>query len=212
MTLMICLANSFRDGGRCVAGVDLETAEWIRPVPPGGGAIPVSETVIEGRPLSILDVVELTVESARMDTEFQRENRVMPEYNWRRVTRLDSRFVIGIMEQESPILFNYDDKVYVSTLKQLPPNEWRSLQLVWPSDLDFQRDSRSSSAWRANFSDSAGCRYSLRVTDPEVCERLQGGKSIKAGSLLTISLTLPWLPRNASGKRCHKLVAGVIEV
>lgn len=42
---MLCLANSVRDGGRCVAGI-VPGIGWVRPVPPGGG--PVSSRVATG--------------------------------------------------------------------------------------------------------------------------------------------------------------------
>lgn len=40
MARIVCLANSFKKGGRCVAGIDLETGRWMRPIGRGDeGAI-----------------------------------------------------------------------------------------------------------------------------------------------------------------------------
>ena len=46
MTQIICLANSIRPGGRCIAGKDPNTGEWIRPVKDGTNrAIPENNFV-----------------------------------------------------------------------------------------------------------------------------------------------------------------------
>jgi hypothetical protein len=43
---ILCLANSIREGGRCVAGIDYATGRWVRPVLLGGGPIPVERAFV----------------------------------------------------------------------------------------------------------------------------------------------------------------------
>lgn len=44
---MICLANSRKIGGRCVAGIDVNTGEWVRPVRDNGGALTLDDISYE---------------------------------------------------------------------------------------------------------------------------------------------------------------------
>lgn len=70
MTRLICLANSRRDGGRCIAGIDIDSGQWIRPIPPGGGAIPEEKTLLGSRLLAPLDVIELELEAPPLPLAF----------------------------------------------------------------------------------------------------------------------------------------------
>ncbi len=82
MTRLICLANSRRDGGRCVAGIDVDTGLWVRPLPPRGGAIPEEKTLLGGRLFTPLDILELDLDPPAFTTHFQCENRQMQNWNW----------------------------------------------------------------------------------------------------------------------------------
>jgi hypothetical protein len=59
----LCLANSRRDGGHCVAGLNLETFQWVRPVGRIGGPLDDHEVTVEGtgNQLRPFDTVLLTV-------------------------------------------------------------------------------------------------------------------------------------------------------
>ncbi len=60
---IVCLANSTKLGSRCVAGVDVEDGEWIRPVGSGDhGAVTRSErTYVDGSEPQLLDLIELSL-------------------------------------------------------------------------------------------------------------------------------------------------------
>jgi hypothetical protein len=59
---LLVLANSFKNGERCLAGVD-EDDTWIRPVADQqGGGIPSSRLMLDGRPVWPGDVVSLVLE------------------------------------------------------------------------------------------------------------------------------------------------------
>ena len=70
MTRLICLANSRRDGGRCVAGIDMDSGRWIRPIPPKGGAIPEEKTFLGRKLLAPLDVIELELDAPTLTLAF----------------------------------------------------------------------------------------------------------------------------------------------
>jgi hypothetical protein len=90
--------------------------------------------------------------------------------------------------------------------------EWRSLQLLRPPSVRFQRDPRNAERWRALF-EHGRTRYSLRVTDPLCTAKLDAGVSVRRDCLLTVSLGGPWAPCDGSrAEACYKLVAAVIEL
>lgn len=212
MIQMICLANSWRQGGRCVAGIDISSGEWVRPVPPTGGAIPESRTYLQGRYLHLLDVVELDLEPPDLLTRFQRENRQVRNWNWQRVREAGINEVLKYASQSGPVLHNRHKVVEPSVLEQMSPKEWVSLQLVHSNNVTFDRDPDKKDRWRADFSlGKSVARYWIPVTDPVAAQQLNAGKVIGPDCLLTISLTEP-VQVHDKPELCYKLVAGVIEV
>ena len=59
----LCLANSDRGGGHCVAGINLETSQWVRPVGRISGPLSTYEVTVAGTRNQVrpFDVVLLTV-------------------------------------------------------------------------------------------------------------------------------------------------------
>jgi len=58
---IVCLANSYKHGGRCVAGISPSTGEWIRlrgKAP--DGALDVSESLLDdGIETQLLDLIQV---------------------------------------------------------------------------------------------------------------------------------------------------------
>ncbi len=184
---IICLANSWRPGGHCIAGIDRETGNWIRPVPPDTDAIPCERCVVGGAPIALLDVLDLEVAVRRASVE-------------------------PFVDDSAPLFHTTNDRVVTAVLEKLAPTAWKSLQLVRPRNLRFERDGYSQQRWRAKFRDKGGTEYQLKVTDPEATRRLECGTPIHPASLLTVSLTRPWTPTDRSQLVvCYKIVAAVIE-
>ena len=76
MARIVCLANSTKHNGRCIAGVDVETGKWIRPVyhnDPAAG-INYEHRDIGGEP-RLLDIIEMNVDGVGPPLGFQPENR-----------------------------------------------------------------------------------------------------------------------------------------
>ena len=87
MARLLCLANSWRPGGRCVAGIDCDSGQWIRPVPLRGGAIPEERTWLNNRCIALLDIIEIALDAPSLDTRFQRENCKLRNWHWRSAGR-----------------------------------------------------------------------------------------------------------------------------
>jgi len=79
---IVLLALSTRDGGICVAGKDITTSKWIRPVTPHGA---VSRAQIHG--LTLGDVVEVEILQHKPALH-QTENYLYLQNPWAKVSRL----------------------------------------------------------------------------------------------------------------------------
>jgi hypothetical protein len=209
---LICLANSWRPGGRCLAGIDRATGAWIRPVPQSSDAIPEPRCTVGSTALRLLDIFEVELAQLQETAKYQRENRFLTSWNWVVRERASRQSIEPFIDDSAPIFHNDQDRVVAAVLDKLPPREWKSLQLVRPRNLRFERDANQEHRWRARFKDRAGNEYLLKLTDPEATRRLEAGERIGPGCLLTVSLARPWDGHDHSMLRtCYKIVAAVIE-
>ena len=208
------MANSWREGGRCLAGIDIDSGQWIRPVPSGGGAIPEAKTILDGKFIFPLDVVEIELDQPAFTTRFQCENRQVRSWNWRRTGRVAIRDVMIYCSNSRNVLHNHVKVVEPAQMQLLPPTKWTSLQLIHVKNVTFQSDPRKENRWQAKFSVGwFGPKYCLSVTDPEVTQLLNKGEEIRPECLLTISLTEPIeFKQYDKPPLCYKLVAAVIEL
>ncbi|NLE38377.1 MAG: hypothetical protein GX621_10170 [Pirellulaceae bacterium] len=213
MARLVILANSIRPGGSCIAGVDLATGEWARPITSKGDAIPHWRCFVDCRPLAVGDILEIDLVRPREPSPYQPENQIIRNWNWAVVGAMAPRDIARFVESSHPILHSTDDRVTPETIDKLPPGERKSLQLVRPRALAFEREPWKPGRWRATFSDERANRYSFRVTDQVITGKLERREPIAKDALLTVSLAKPWAPQDKSiDPLCYKLVAAVIEL
>jgi hypothetical protein len=209
---LICLANSWRPGGRCIAGIDPQTGRWIRPVPRDADAIPEARCTIGDTALSLLDIFDVDVEQSRETPKYQRENCILKSWNWRIRGRVPAASLEPFIDDSAPLFHNTQDRVVTAALDNLAPRDWKSLQLVRPRNLRFERDAHNPQRWRARFRDKAGNEYALKMTDPDATRRLEAGERMGTCCLLTVSLTRPFANDDSMLKLCYKIVAAVIDL
>lgn len=215
---VICLANSYKLGGRCFAGRmfrGTSIGPWVRPIGDRDGEqVLLSEIAFaNGASPSLLDVVGLPLRMGRPNLH-QRENWTFyPNQQW----------VLGESIPATPtfldrLLSNHDDlwkntsssqeglrdRVGLADLKQMPD----SLRFIRPDALELEVSTQDKWRCRAHFT-YQGVEYRLSVTDPVYGKDRLGEVSrvIRLGpTYLTISL----------GEVFHgfayKLVAGIVEV
>jgi hypothetical protein len=213
MARIVILANSKRPDGQCLGGIDLDTGDWVRPVTSTGDGIPAARCFVNGQFLAVRDILEIDLARPRQPHKYQRENRSILNWKWQVNKRLKLAAVESYVENLTPVLHSTNDRVDPAVLEQLAPNEWRSLQLVRPRNLNFGRHYWDPNRWVAHFDDLNGNSYSIKVTDPEVTLRLERGEKINKKSLLTVSMTKPWTSNEAEKPpMCYKVVAAVIEL
>ena len=225
----MCLANSRKLSGRCVAGVHTGGEGWIRLVSRSSyGTLARSHyTLAGGGQVGLFDVVEVDVARARPEIH-QPENWVLGRGGWGFID-----WVLGpprwkLIEEVSgpgalPLLGTYlsiapdllgDNRSRVSYYQFKESPAAASLTLMEPSDVRWKigQSRRGRRQTRAEFP-LAGCQYDLPVTDPEWERRLSPlpsgvhrSKDLGLGNtdrvFLTISLGEPF------NGECFKLVAG----
>ncbi|MBL7152834.1 MAG: hypothetical protein ISS79_03900 [Phycisphaerae bacterium] len=213
MATIICLANSYKPGGSCIAGIDPETGKWIRPVPDTKDrAITWQMMVIEGRKPEILDVIEIPLEDSGPDDGCQPENRLLKPGKWKKVGRITAQELSEYCEDDTVILHNHQKYVRPEFFSTHPKSEWRSLQLVHNTNVRFSR-AYDPNKWRVSFRDGKGHALDLKLTDPVISDRLRTDEKVRKNCILTVSLATPWKPDDSDQpERCYKLVAGVVEL
>ena len=218
---IVCLANSRKMGGRCVAGKEVlpdgRPGKWIRPVSPreNDGVSEDERQYEDGTEPRVLDVIDLLILQAR-PRDYQQENWLLdPDHYWERV----GRFTAGELEQYTdpvgPLWVDghssssgHNARVPFSSAVSLSS----SLKLIRVGGLALSVSTNPSEfgdkrSLQGRFS-YAGREYALRITDPayeEMYLRRPDGSYGVGKRLLTVSL----------GGMFHgfgyKLIAAIIE-
>jgi len=214
---IICLANSRKLSGRCVAGKELKGGAWIRPVS-GRETEEVSEyerQYEDGSDPKVLDIVDVPLLRPTPRT-FQSENWLLdPETYWEKVGRATLSDVNPFVGDPSALWTNdsssssgENDRVKLAAANRMP----RSLFLLRVSGLALnvfapgEAFGNRKRRVQGEFS-HRNVGYKLWVTDP-IVEREYLSKSdgsYRIGQcFLTVSLG------EAYNGYCYKLIAAVI--
>lgn len=209
---IICLANSYKHNGRCIAGIN-EAGRWVRQVSSSKKrSVDKTTRAVDGKEPQILDVLEIPLHAHGPDKGCQPENKLLKVGQWKKAGRVKPRDLLKYCEDDSMILHNNLDPVRASCFRMIPRHGWKSLQLIHNENVVFEQDGNNKVKWRTNFVNSKGTALSLRVTDPVTCERLEQGENISKDCLLTVSMATGWSPDKQTAKRCYKFVAGIVEL
>lgn len=90
---IVCLANSWKHRGRCIAGKihsGQNAGRWIRPVSPIVGnrqITPAQMAYGQGRYADVLDIIKIKFEGSETGT-FQSENHIISNSPWRKVGQI----------------------------------------------------------------------------------------------------------------------------
>lgn len=212
MATIICLANSYKHGDRCIAGIELRSGKWVRPVSnTEDRAITRDVRLIRGNEPRPRDVLEIPLGDCGPDEGCQPENVLLQPGPWTKLDRVTEYFLLRYCQDSKIILHNHDNHVAPEHFKAIPKTQWQSLQLVRITNVSFSTDHRGK--WRAHFEDGKGFPLALKVTDPIILDKLCNDESVGTDCILTISLAAPWKPKDTDQPElCYKMVAGVIEL
>ncbi len=225
---IVCLANSRKRGGRCIAGKELladgVAGDWVRPVSsrPDEEVSDRERKYANGKEPGLLDVIDVPVQTP-CPRGYQQENwRIEPQRRWAKARGFDRSAVDQLLDPVSPLWINGR-----STRDGL--NDWFPLEIAHSLDSSLRLIKVASlqlvvSQPGLNYGDDAkrlrgeflyaGDEYRLSVTDPAYeqshRQRPNGSYSVSE-AYLTISLGEPFQNPSSGEWGVYKLIAGVIE-
>ena len=221
MKRIVCLANSRKLHGRCVAGVELvdeRPAGWLRPVSAREHQ-EVSEyerQYEDGSDPRLLDIIDVPLLEAR-PKDYQQENWLLdPEYYWqKRGTFAWNQ--LGRIADSTRTLWRNGCHTYNGVNDQIRLTEAcledHSLKLIYVDGMRLRVFAPGAAFGNAKRRVQArflfsGSDYALWVTDPRI-ERAylakDDGEYHFGECYLTVSLGEPF------NEHCHKLIAAVLE-
>lgn len=227
--LFICLANSFKYGGRCIAGIEIRLSadektfrvvddqgepRWIRPVQreTTHKEIPM-ETA---RNIRILDVIELSNTEA-CGSGCQNENFYYSRMRIIKSLPFSQKVLQALLSKRDYVLHSQGRFL---THKEYCANKG-SLMLIEPEEPEIIREEKFKDGikkiqYKTRFT-YKGNEYLVSVTDPRYLERMEGysnvpliGKFPTGTFYYAISMTEE--PVEVDGQLQHyKLIAGIID-
>jgi len=219
-TDVICLANSCKHGGRCVAGLRMDGGGWVRPVStePEGVLQAWHYTLASGREAALLDVLRMRLVCPQPDPHHP-ENWLMDTGQWEPAARGGLPQMLEILQQNvttgPELLGGAESRIEYEALLRAPAAA--SLALVQPQELHWRIEESPQMGKRRTRAAFAldGAPYNLPLTDPVWLKRLavlpvgcHPHEAAEQKMLLTVSLSEPF----AGDGFCYKLVAAVIEL
>jgi hypothetical protein len=214
---LICLANSYKRGGRCVAGLATDGSGWLRAVSPTpDGTLQMDDLLLDdGTEPALLDVIQVGFQAPRPALH-QPENHVIDGQPWRLRARPLPPNCRNVLRQaiqtNGPILGDHKDRVPHVTFQAKPAPA--SLALIASVRTELYRRRGPNGKWQArgHFRLANDLRvYDFPLTDPLWVPRIVASDDLveveESGQrvLLTISLSEPW------EGQCYKLVAAVVD-
>jgi hypothetical protein len=217
---LICLANSRKHAGRCVAGLRTDGKGWIRPIGPRQEGVLFDRhyTLRDGSVPGVLDVLRISLIGPRPEPHHP-ENWLINPARWQLVARPAAAnhlaFIEPFIARGPDLLGSRTDREDFHSFLEAPAPA--SLVLVRPEQLAWRVVEKRDGARQARVQFMLGVAgYNLAVTDPIWEQRLgrlplgthpatAAGLKPDDEVLLTVSLSEPF-----QDGLCYKLVAGVI--
>ena len=226
MRRIVCLANSRKQDGRCVAG-KLYTKDnfgaWLRPISirEGEELSEQERQISKGVEPALLDLLEFTISKHKPSAHQSENYTINPQHRFKKVGQASAEALIKVVDNPTNLwIMGYQSKTFGKN-DLVPPNRIsevsNSLYLINPHSFSIQVVQGTYDLQvRGQFS-YLGADYNLRITDPVVEERFKPkgiGEYKIEDVLLTISLTekLFTVANNPSSSGYYKLIAGVIDI
>ena len=219
---IVCLANSFKVTGRCVAGREVldngTFGGWIRPVSKRPTTeLQLWETIYpDNSQPQLLDIIEIPLLNPAPHNH-QTENHVIDNSReW--VKSGEVRWpTLQVLEDRPPTLWVNSDRTATGSFNCVSrveaATQHHSLLLIKIRILTVQIAAKPAEGkpyrdHRGNFLYN-GIRYTLKLTDPAAIEAFRhraGGAYNLQNAYLCVSLTEPY---DKDNNRCHKIVAAI---
>lgn len=197
-TVVLCLANSKKLTDRCVAGIDIRTGKWVRPVSRTGdrGAVPFQERQIDQAEPQLLDLIEMDLAHdgpTGFDYCHAHENRWIDPYPWRRIGRGSPGDIRRYCCTETSILHSPGKFTRPDVIEAKPLAQRHTLELRQVNQLQLRRDGNQ---WRCSFVTPPGiCANDFPVTDLDLLALLNADKPFVTRGFAVVSLGVPYVPK-----------------
>ena len=220
---IVCLANSRKMSGRCIAGKEISEeggGVWIRPVSKrsAGEISEYERRFVNGDYPQVLDIIRIPLIKHK-PYSFQQENHLIDDnYYWEKVGAVGWTDLHGFVDEVPDKIWINGYSSYCGENDRIPENLANTLQssllLIQPDELsihifvegaDYTKGKRKV---RAGFYLN-GHQYKLAVTDPKVeseyLKKSDGIYNIDASRVyMCVSMGEPYQGY------CYKLVASII--
>lgn len=215
----ICMANSYKNGGRCLAGIEIEqngstfsvvrnsdgTPKWLRPIMNNGdNGLPES---LVGN-FIVLDIIQIDV------TSFSPNGSHSENVHFSSIRKIGR---IGCNENNLACLCDTKHTVIFFNRGKAVPGEVfeggnYSLMLIKPENpyIQVQYDDYGHEKYRIQFTHN-GNQYDFPLTDPDYINLLQNGVK-SSGTRVTGDLYFALSLGVGFNDWHYKLVAGVIDL
>lgn len=214
---IVCLANSRKHGGRCIAGRELDKdgriGGWIRPVNREGQAVLEYECQLQdGSEPQLLDVIDIPLWEHRPENH-QHENWLLGPGHWSKVDKLSWGDLKCFSETGGTLWQSYykNDRIPFEKAKK----ETSSLKMIHcGKSACGLRKSKGQVRAVFHFGEGGRDSYDLAVTDPVIEQRYldkELGYYHLGECYLTISLGERFPPHDQEEGYCYKLVAAIME-
>lgn len=209
---IVILANSAKKGGCCVAGKDIRTGEWIRPVSTfGGGELLGKQITLDGYKPNPLHIAIVGFET-HSPLPNQPENHLINDSKWQRAGKLDRSALDQFLDTPEHLWMysRKQDSVDAKLFEYGLIDNHQSLYLIKVKSITYNvvHNYNGDQRLKGTF-DYNGSKYTFNVTDPAYCQYKNGplGHSfVEYDKYLCLSLGEKF---EATGQ-CYKLIASVI--
>jgi hypothetical protein len=217
-TSIVVLANSWKHHDWCLAGIDLDTGKWVRPVTDlDDGRIPQTAMKLGGYFPKLLDILEIPLDATGPDFDFESENRGILPGRWYQRGKMTPEDIKKYAIKPHYVLHNHKKYVTPRELCKKAFEKRVTLQLIYIDNFEV-RDTRTKHtdkhSWKGVIS-SGGRELEVGITDSIYFQKLNKGHKPSPSCLLTMSLGMPHKPPDWGEDEepvCWKLIAGVIEL
>lgn len=211
-TTFVCLANSYKEGGRCIAGIEIQNGtpstvnnkpKWIRPVcKTEHGKVP--ENLVSH--IKILDIVELNTTENTPDG-FQSENILFDTNSIKVIGKFPLANIPMLCDSSVNVIFGNKGKAISEdcigsltySLMMISTNDFESYEKIYE---DNESKPQARLKFKYNFNE-----YDLPITDPIFLNLYKTNKNILIDkTVLYIVLSVGVIHKSWY----YKLVAGII--
>ena len=212
------MANSWKHGDWCIAGIEKATGKWVRPVSQlDDGRVPHKDMKLCGYFPKLLDIIDIPLATDGPDFGFESENRTILPGRWYLRGKATTIDVASYAFRPRYVLHNRSKYVTLPEIQSKVPQKRITLQLIRVDNFkvrDTRRQQKDKPKWEG-FILSGGQGLEVKITDPVFFDKLNKGHRPSMSCLLTMSLGMPYKPTDWLDDElpvCWKLIAAVIEL